>query len=198
MPEKLSRAATFNDLGDGEMNSSKLKLLVATAFAFGVTAATAGQDNSQSIAVSTTVANKCIVTAGATLGFANYDPVVTHATADLTGTGSFLVRCTKGSTGVEVGMGLGAHASAGPALPRHMSAGGTDLLTYHLYQPSGAALDTCGGSTVWDDNTGKLAVGSAFWTNSSNKTITVCGTVPQAQDVAAGSYTDTVVIDVTF
>jgi spore coat protein U-like protein len=180
------------------MNSSKLKLAIATVFAFAATAATAGQDNSQSIAVSTTVANKCLVAAGATLGFANYDPVVTHATADLTGTGTFQVRCTKGSTGVSVGLGLGANPSAGPALPRHMSAGGTDLLTYHLYQPTGASLNTCGGTTVWDDNTGKLAVGSAFWDNSSNKTITVCGTVPQAQDVAAGAYTDTVVIDVTF
>jgi spore coat protein U-like protein len=183
------------------MKSNKFKLAAATALAFVATAASAGTDNSQSIAVSTTVANKCIVAAGATLGFAAYDPVVTNAATpagDLTGTGTFQVRCTKGSTGVNVGMGLGAHASAGPALPRNMSAGGADALTYHLYQPTGAALDTCGGSTVWDDNTGKLAVGSAFWSNSANKTVSVCGKIPGAQDVAAGSYTDTVVIDVTF
>jgi spore coat protein U-like protein len=180
------------------MKQTNLKLALAAALAFAATAASAGQDNSQSIAVSTTVANKCVVTSGATLGFSSYDPVVTHAATDLTGTGSFQVRCTKGSTGVQVGMGLGSNPAAGPVLPRHMSAGAADLLTYHLYQPTGATLNTCGGSTVWDDNTGKLAVGSAFWTNSANKTITVCGTVPQAQDVAAGAYTDTVVIDVTF
>ena len=189
------------------MRSKNLALGLAATAAFFTAAAWAGTDSSKNIAVSTSVANNCIVAANSTLAFNPYDPVVTNATTpagDLTGTGTFQVRCTKGSTGVTIGMGLGNHAaSGGTALPRAMIGGtSADLLTYHLYQPTGAALDTCGGTTVWGNTTGLggnvLPVGSTFWSNSANKTVTVCGTIPGAQDVSADSYSDLVTITVNF
>lgn len=189
------------------MRTTKLTLALAVATAFCATAAWAGTDSSKTITVSTSVANNCIVAANSTLTFPAYDPVVANAATpagDLPGTGTFQVRCTKGSTGVTIGMGLGGHAaSGGTALPRAMiGAVASDLLTYHLYQPTGAALNTCGGTTVWGNTTGPggdvLAVGSTFWSNSANKTVTVCGTIPGAQDVSADTYSDLVTITVNF
>jgi spore coat protein U-like protein len=176
-----------------------LKLALAAAFAAMATNAfAAGQDNTKSIAVSASVPNVCVVSAGSTLGFGNYDPITTNLTAALPGQGSFSVTCTKGATGVLVGLGLGANAGAGTQ--RKMSDGGTNTLNYDLFQPAGANFDTCPGSVAWDDSTSKLTVPAVFWStgNASAKPIAVCGTVPGAQNASAGSYTDTVVIDVTF
>jgi spore coat protein U-like protein len=181
---------------------ASVRIAIAAVFALASLGANAAVDSSQSIAVSTTVANKCVVASGATLTFPNYDPVVTNLATDLAGTGSFQVKCTKGATGVFVNLGLGNNTAVASTLPRRMTdgAGTPSFLVYHLYQPTGTNLDTCGGTTVWDDTTaGKLTVGSTFWTTgTANKTISVCGVIPQAQDVPAGTYNDTVVISVNF
>ena len=176
------------------LNSALLGAFAALA----ATVALAGQDNTKSIAVSASVNNNCIVSAGATLAFGSYDPISANTSSALPGTGSFSVKCTKSSTGVLVGLGLGLNAGVGTQ--RKMSDGGTNTLNYDVFQPTGANLDTCPGTVAWDDSTSKLSVSSAFWDtgSASAKTIAVCGTVPGGQNVAAGSYTDTVVIDVTF
>jgi len=176
--------------------TSKYRAL-ATAFALAATGAfAAGVDNSKSIAVSASVTNNCVVSAGATLDFGSYDPIAANASAAKPGTGSFSVVCTKGATGVLVGLGLGTHANAA----QRRLFNGTDNLDYNLFQPTGAAFDTCPGTTAWDDSTSKLSLPAAFFDTGSTaaKVVAVCGTIPAAQNVSAGSYTDTVVIDVTF
>jgi len=134
--------------------------------------------------VSATVAKNCSITTTA-VAFGSYDPIVTNATTPLDGTGTVVVTCTKGA-GTRIDLGLGANASGST---RRMT-GGTDFLTYELYQDSGRA-------TVW--GSGAVA-GQTIATAPSKapRTFTVYGRVAAAQDVAAASYADTVVATINF
>lgn len=119
----------------------------------------------------------------ATLAFGTYDPVVTNATADLDGSTTFNIRCTKGGTAV-LSMNNGLNASGAQ---RRLVSGGTNFMNYQLYTSAAR-------TTIWDTTNTVSYVA----TSSSSTPITVYGRVPQAQDVAAGSYSDTVVITATY
>ena len=133
------------------------------------------------VAVSANVAANCVLTAGS-LAFGAYDPLVANDTTDLDQTGTFTIRCVKGVT-ANVGLGDGLYVG------RRMSAGGADRLDYELYQDSGR-------TTLWTDSgAGRLAYTAA---NKSAATLTIYGRVAAGQDVAAGSYVDTVVASAEF
>jgi len=177
------------------MNSS-FRLFAALAVCAVTVAAAAGTDSSKSIAVSSTVNTSCVVSSGATLAFAAYDPVGANNTAgtgDLAGTGSFSLRCTKGAA-VNVGLDVGTHASGAQ---RRLSdgAGTPSFLNYNLFQPNGGVTGTCPGTTAWDNSTNTLGYSS---TSAAARSVAVCGTIPGGQDVPAGSFTDTVTIYANF
>jgi spore coat protein U domain-containing protein, fimbrial subunit CupE1/2/3/6 len=92
------------------------------------------------LGVSATVTNNCTISTAA-LAFGSYDPVVANASSNLDGTGTVVVACTKGATAT-IGLGLGGNASGST---RRMGDGGTNYLTYELYQDSGR-------STIWNDS----------------------------------------------
>lgn len=64
------------------------------------------------------------------------------------------------------------------------------VLTYELYKESGR-------TNVWGDS-GGAAVTLAAASSNAPQTLTVYGRVPPGQDVGVASYTDTVLITVTF
>lgn len=132
------------------------------------------------LSVSATVVASCSVSSG-TLGFGNYDPT---ATSNLDASTTFQVTCTRGTTAT-LGMGLGSNATGST---RRMI-NGSEYLTYELYQNAGR-------TTVWGSSGGALLSLSAA-SSSSAQTLTVYGRVPQSQDVAVGSFADTVVMTVT-
>ena len=103
--------------------------------------------------------------------------------------GSGTVLCTKGSTGVTVGLGLGTHSAAGN---RFMS-NGTDSLQYELYSDSA-------GGTVWSNGGAGLVTWPVFGPIGAGAGTphTVFGRVPAGQDVSVGSYTDVVTATVNF
>jgi spore coat protein U-like protein len=142
------------------------------------------QTATATLSVSATVAKNCSIATTA-VAFGNYDPVVANATSPLDGTGTVVVTCTKGA-GTRIDLGLGANASG---TTRRMS-GGTDFLSYELYQNSSR-------STVWGSG---VAAGETVVTAPSKaaRTFTVYGRVPAGQDVAAGPYNDTVVATINF
>jgi len=126
----------------------------------------------------------------ADLDFGAYDPVSANASADLFGTGGVSLVCTKGATGVTVGLGLGGNASGSN---RNMS-NGTDALHYELYQDAAHA-------TVWANSGAGLQTWAAFGTIASQGaglSKTVYGRVFAAQDVSVGSYADSVTATVNF
>ena len=137
---------------------------------------------SGNLPVSASVSNNCAFGTINALNFGAYDPVVANASTDLTGTGTFALTCTSGGS-ITIGLSLGGHAVS---TQRNMADAGTDKLSYNLYQDS---TDT----TVWDETTTKSDTGTG-----SAVTYTVYGVVPHGQNVPAGSYSDTVSIDVTY
>ena len=136
------------------------------------------------LAVSATVTNNCTISTAA-LAFGTYDPVVTHASTDLDGTGTVTVACTKGSTAT-VGLGLGANASG---TTRRLTDGSSNYLTYELYQNAGR-------TTLW--GTGADLLSPVAAPSKAARNFSVYGRVASNQDVSAGSYTDTVVATVNF
>ena len=137
------------------------------------------------LTVSATVSVNCTVTAG-TLAFGAYDPVVANASADLDGSGTFTVACTKGAPGVTIDLGQGGNYSGG----RRMAAAG-NFLPYQMYSNAGR-------TTVWGSTSGGATVAVAAPASKAAVTYTVYGRIVAGEDVPAGNYSDTVVATVNF
>ena len=96
------------------------------------------------------------------------------------------ITCTKG-TAATIGLGLGSNALVNQ---RRMKDATTDYLNYALY------LDA-GRTTIWGTASPNLLTPVAA-PDKNPRAFTVYGRIPSAQDVPAGSYTDTVVATVNF
>jgi len=137
------------------------------------------------LTVQANVAAKCTIAAPNVLQFGSYDPVVTNATADLDAATTISVACTKGATGVWVGLGLGSN----PTGSTRRMANGTERLNYEIFS-DGAR------SSVWGN---ALASGVGYTpTSKAAASLNVYGRVAGGQDVAVGNYSDTVVATINF
>jgi spore coat protein U-like protein len=166
------------------MNRTARVALIVGGLALGMAAPAFAQTATGNLGVSATVAKNCSITTTA-VAFGAYDPVVANATAPLDGTGSVVVTCTKGA-GTRIDLGLGANVSG---TTRRM-AGGTDFLTYQLYQNTGRTTEWGPGAAAG------LTIPVA--PSRAARTFTVFGRVAAGQDVAAASYNDTVVATINF
>ena len=154
-------------------------LLVTAGSAYAATATSQFQ-------VTASVAANCTITS-TTLAFGAYDPISANAATPLNQTGSVSVSCTKGAP-ISVGLDAGLNHTSAIGTTRAMAAG-TNYLSYELY------LDT-GHATVW----GNVTPNWATWTSSGKAThaFTIFGQIPSGQDVAIGSYSDTITATVNF
>lgn len=92
------------------------------------------------------------------------------------------------STPYDVALNAGANpATAGDVTTRRM-ANGSSYVSYQMYSDSGR-------TTVWGNSTTNDVSGTG---NGSAQTLTVYGRVPSQTTPAAGTYTDTVTITVTY
>lgn len=178
-------------MGKNILRQARYTLLGLTAVCgslLGTSAVSAGTDTAN-VAVSATVSANCTITSSG-LAFGSYDPVSTNAESDLDATGTVSVTCTNGSA-ADITLGQGASADTGStdAVPlRRMSDGGTNYLSYYLYQDSGR-------TTVWGNTTETDVAHTGTGTSTD---ITIYGRVTSGQNVPAAAYTDTVVATVTF
>jgi spore coat protein U-like protein len=156
-------------------------LLGITALPLAVSAA----NETASLTVSATVTNNCTISTAA-LAFSQYDPVSANASNDLDGTGRVTVACTKGAA-PSIGLGTGSSASGSA---RRLSDGGSNYLSYELFQDSGR-------SVTWT-NSGSGLLTPVAATSKAARDFTVYGRIAGNQDVPAGSYTDSVVATVNF
>ncbi len=142
----------------------------------------------QNMSVQAQVNANCNFTSSNTMTFTGYDPAGANATADLGGTVVIDVRCTRGAT-VTIGIDTGAHPGAVVGSTRAMQSLGGDNLGYDFYKDGAYAA-------LWTNSN----PGWYGFTSASNAAtpITVYGKVPGAQDVPAGTYTDTVVVTVNY
>lgn len=154
-----------------------------TLMIIGIAAPASAQSQSANLSVGATVTNNCTISATA-VSFSAYDPVVANASANLDGDGRVTVACTKGAS-PSIALGLGSNASGSA---RRLAAG-TERLTYELYQDSNR-------STVWNTTTGVYTPVAA--TSKAPRDFTVYGRIASGQDVAAGTYSDTIVATVNF
>jgi spore coat protein U-like protein len=143
------------------------------------------QTATANLSVTARVIQQCTIAAPNTLAFGDYDPVTANATANLDQSTTISVACTRGASGVWIGLGLGSNASAST---RRMAAGG-EYLTYELYRETGR-------TSVWGNTAG---TGVTYTPTSRLPTnLTVFGRVPSGQDAAVGNYSDTVVATINF
>jgi spore coat protein U-like protein len=136
------------------------------------------------LTVSATVKASCAVSA-ATINFPDYDPV---ADTGLAASTPLTITCTKGK-GATIGLSDGGNfdTTAG----RRMKDGTTNYVAYELFKEAAATnrFGSVGGERLGYTGQGKVADGS---------TVTVHAVIAAGQDAAAGSYTDSVLIDINF
>ena len=132
------------------------------------------------LSVTATVVNYCTVNTSS-LSFGNYQG------SDATATATATLTCTNG-TAETIGLDAGANGAHAVGTTRAMTDGSSHYLSYEIYQNSGH-------TTVWDASTHTEA-GTG---TGSAQSLTAYGDIPANQLTApAGSYTDTVNINVTY
>jgi spore coat protein U-like protein len=140
------------------------------------------------LSVTATVSASCSISTNI-LAFGGYDPVGAHAAAPLDATGGVVVTCTNGAA-TTVTLGQGAHANTGStdAAPLRRMVSGVNFLSYALYQDAAH-------TTLWGNTSG---TGVGHTGSGTATTVSVYGRIAAGQNVASGSYSDTVVATVTF
>lgn len=139
------------------------------------------QDN---LGVTASITANCTISTS-TVAFGAYDPIVTNASTDLTGTGTVTVTCTNGATSLTIALGLGTNATGST---RRMIAGAGEYLIYELYQE-------VGHTNIWGTAANAKSVSDG---TGLAQAYTVYGVVPAGQNSVVGSYSDTVVATVNF
>jgi spore coat protein U-like protein len=144
---------------------------------------------SATVDVTASVPASCAIST-AFLAFSAYDPVVTNASVPDDATGSIVVRCTKGATGISIDLGSGLHNSGGQ---RQLVNGSTGviLLPYEVYKDGNR-------TSVWGlgDNGAINALADG---TGAEVTVTMYGRIPPGQIQAiSGTYTDTLVSTINF
>lgn len=150
------------------------------------------------IPVSVNVSQACSISTTSALAFATYDPVGVNATAALNATGQISVSCSKGASGLSIGMDAGTHATGDQRKMQGTSAANT--LSYSISQPPSNVPGTActfPGLTAWT-NTGAGMLTLTAATTKSVRLYNVCGSIPGGQDATAEAYTDTVSATLNF
>ena len=172
-----------------------MKKVLAGALAVAATALMAtpafGATATANVAVSATVTNNCTITT-TPVAFGNYDPLSGSAN---TNSGTVAITCTKNAV-TTLTLGNGTHFSN----PNRRMGDGTNFMNYQLYQPPstvpGAACSYA-SPTRWGTAGGEIFTPGAA-PSKATRTYNVCGEIPAGQDLAAATFSDTVVATVNF
>ncbi|WP_338868912.1 spore coat U domain-containing protein [Myxococcus stipitatus] len=113
------------------------------------------------------------------------------ATLPLDTTGSITYRCDSQPALATIALDLST-GSGGSYSPRTLQGPSGHTLNYNLYQDA-ARLRIWGNGTL-----GTTRYGPVLCVNGADVTLTIYGRIPAGQAAAAGSYSDTLVITMTF
>ncbi len=144
--------------------------------------------------VSASVSANCVITTTSALNFGAYDPITANVSTALIATGILSVACTKGASGLSIGLNLGGNTSGGQ---RYFDANHT--FSYNVYKPSSNIPNAgCAYASPWGDNLGVNTFSISNSTSKTARTYNVCGQIPAGQDVAIGNYSDTITAKIYF
>jgi spore coat protein U-like protein len=156
--------------------------LVATAL-FSLSAAAHAGTSTGNFKVTLTIQSECKLNSTTDIAFGTSGVIQ----AALTATGTLGVQCTN-TTPYNIGLSAGAGTGATVA-NRIMTAGTGSTIGYSLYHDT--AFTQVWGSTVASNTTAATGSGAV-------QTYTVYGRVPAQTTPAAGSYSDTVQVTITY
>lgn len=159
-------------------------VLAAGSFALSAQAATV----TANMGVKIVIQNACDVTTTAPtdLDFGTHG--VLNTVFNETTAGGITVACTTGAT-YNIGLSAGANPSTAADINTRRMINGTSYVGYQLY--TSAARTTAWGNTVGTNTVASTGTGTA-------QTFQVYGKVPVQTTPAAGTYTDTVLVTVTY
>jgi spore coat protein U-like protein len=168
-------------------------LALATAALAFSTGAFAQRTAVGDLAVSAHVSSECFISNGGAIAFPIYRPI-TNKSAGLNGTGSVSYTCSENTLSAIITLGQGLHPDAvtttDPAPARQM-AHGSDMLAYTLWSDNQYGVPW--GNTP--DSGVALVAGTL---DGSEHSVTVYGTITQAQNVPDADYADTVIVTITY
>lgn len=133
----------------------------------------------------------CTISSPPNINFGAYDPFSTSA---LDGAGTGTIFCSTNRTSEAVSLSISASAgSAGSFAPRKMNGPSGNRLDYYVY------IDANRTQNFGTGVSGTFVDGGSFTLRPSRTlTHTLYGRITAGQDVAVGSYTDTLVYTVNF
>jgi spore coat protein U-like protein len=170
--------------------TAEAALFVAFLLCNSGSASAAGTQTS-TVLVTASIPPSCTIGA-AVIAFPAYDPVNAHAALPNDQTGDIVIRCTKGASGITVGLGNGAN-NTGTQRRMVNTASSTVTVDYEVYQEPGR-------NTVWGPGDGgQVRSGPDLTGTGENVTVTMYGRIPPHQlQATAGTYNDTLVSTILF
>lgn len=149
--------------------------------------ATLAADATNNLSVTASVKASCAVDA-ASINFGAYDPIADSGRTSQT---NLKITCTKGHPAT-ISLSNGANYTA--ATGRQMADGNGNFVAYDLYQggfpgAGGTRFGTAAGETLAYVGAGKT---------QDTSSVTVYAAIGSGQDAAAGTYTDTVTININY
>ena len=170
---------------------SPLKRAIVSAIALGFTilgTQSHADTGTSNMSVSATVKHSCSID-NTPMAFGAYDGVVANASTALDATATVILSCTSGAAAL-ITMNAGNSAGSGSDnMPfRQMNAGTGEYLVYQVY--SDVSRETVWGNTV---PTGIVTNGTG-----SPQTHKVYGSIPSAQLVPEGDYSDQIIVTITY
>jgi len=140
------------------------------------------------MSVSVRVKHSCSIDTNP-MTFRAYNGAVTNASSALDATATLISLCTSGTAAL-ITMNAGTFVGSGSdvAPVRRMTSGGGDYLVYQVYSDASR-------ETIWGNTT---STGVALTGTGSTQTLTVYGSIPSAQMVPAGDYSDHIIVTITY
>ena len=120
------------------------------------------------------------------VAYGSYNPLDSSA---MTSTGTISIICTDN---YHVSIGIGASPNSGDFNPRKMlNSTANALLNYNVYTSSSLA-------TIWGDGTSGTSSVTSLVKKRTTHNALVYGRIPALQDVAIGSYSESLVVTINF
>lgn len=151
------------------------------------------EQSSTSMVLNAYVEASCEVVSTDSIAFGTYDPVGVNAQLPLRASGSISVRCTNGTSNVQIALGQGGNAQSGSTCERPLRRMGNasgNMLQYVIFQD---ITET----QIWGCSDTNKRLLPPF-TSLTPVSVYTYGVVPSSQDVSEGQYRDNVEVSVTF